>query len=506
MQLDVNGQVQPRAQAQALRDAVAQRSASGECSITLEDADGSFLQAFARPGEHFRLTAQAQGTFGDGLSVLRADEALAALLDYLDGGSAWREAIAWRGAAQPMAGEAPGLAPGATQAADVPGGQDVTDWIAAAGEELRAAKEGRALAQAPGAMSPLTLAATLALLALFGWGVWRLWVGLHARAQVLPWPWDAGAGLAIGVVALAVTLVCVLGLLGRGWQLRRMARWQAVPGQIEQAQAATAADEGIANFQYDLRAQLRYRFEWQGRKRHGSRIALGPQGGGLDTTNTLQRYPVGRAVTVYVNPQDPQQTVLELDSPTRGLGDALWLLLGVWGLAWIFAALWRSGGQWLQGHPAWLAQAREPRLAALAGAMGLLTLLIVLAGWVRRQRAARWPATAGTVSFSGVRSDIEHVGNSRSTVYQARVEYRYEVGGQHYTGRQLGLTPEGRYDQRTAEARAARYPQGKAVQVRYNPQEPGQAYVETGSLWILGAMLLAALALCGFAAYQAGLV
>ncbi|MBS0495910.1 MAG: DUF3592 domain-containing protein, partial [Proteobacteria bacterium] len=59
--------------------------------------------------------------------------------------------------------------------------------------------------------------------------------------------------------------------------------------------------------------------------------------------------------------------------------------------------------------------------------------------------------------------------------------YRYEVGGQHYTGRQLGLTPEGRYDQRTAEARAARYPQGKAVQVRYNPQEPGQAYVETGS-------------------------
>ena len=42
--------------------------------------------------------------------------------------------------------------------------------------------------------------------------------------------------------------------------------------------------------------------------------------------------------------------------------------------------------------------------------------------------------------------------------------------------------------------------------MRYNPQEPGQAYVETGSLWILGAMLLAALALCGFAAYQAGLV
>lgn len=51
--------------------------------------------------------------------------------------------------------------------------------------------------------------------------------------------------------------------------LHRHAQWQAVPGRIESAQAATAADAGIVNPQYDLRAQLRYSYAWQGRQRSG---------------------------------------------------------------------------------------------------------------------------------------------------------------------------------------------------------------------------------------------
>ncbi|MBS0292040.1 MAG: DUF3592 domain-containing protein [Proteobacteria bacterium] len=497
MQLDVNGHVYPQAQEQTLREAMVQRPSSSDWSVTLEGANGDFLQAFARAGEHFCLSTREQGACADGLVPLRAEDALAALQDYLIGGSHWRDAIAWR---------QPPRAPGSTQSPDDPGGQDITDWAAAAREEWQAAREGREIPLAPGQMSPLTLAATLFVLALCGWGALQIWGGLHRHARALPWPWDSGAGLALGAAALVVTLLCAMGLWAQWLWARRLAQWQAVPGRIEAAQAASAADTGIDNLQYDLRAQLRYSFTWQGRQHSGSRIGAGPEGGGLRTTQTLQRYPVGSQVTVYVNPQDPRQTLLEPGLPEHWARDAVRLLLGLWLLAWTLAALVRGAGQWLQAHPAWLAQAREPRLAALAGGMGLLTLLIVLAGLRQRLRAAQWPVVAGVVTFSGVRSQAVQFSGSQTTMYQARVEYRYEVGGQAYTGWKLGLAPAAASDRGAAQAKAARYPEGKAVQVRYNPQEPGQAYVENSSAlqWI--AMLLAGLALCGVALYQAGLV
>lgn len=94
--------------------------------------------------------------------------------------------------------------------------------------------------------------------------------------------------------------------------------WTAVPGRIVTSKSVDrrvkrpGVDNGdeVRNF-----AGVTYEFEVQGKKRKGSRVSIGEDLGNFEVAETLMRYPAGKNVTVYYNPENRDQAVLERDPP-----------------------------------------------------------------------------------------------------------------------------------------------------------------------------------------------
>ena len=138
--------------------------------------------------------------------------------------------------------------------------------------------------------------------------------------------------------------------------------------------------------------------------------------------------------------------------------------------------------------------------------MGLAALLMSFAFWRRNSRAASWPAVPGVISFSGVKETRSSTGtdsNHRTMAYQPNVEYSYEVNAHSYVGRRIKLDVTVAGSKAAAEAVVARYPVGAAVEVHYDPANPGDAAIERNTSLPLAPLALA-LALMAFSLYLAG--
>jgi hypothetical protein len=114
-------------------------------------------------------------------------------------------------------------------------------------------------------------------------------------------------------------------------------------------------------------------------------------------------------------------------------------------------------------------------------------------------KAARaWPTTTGRVLSAEVVAHRSRTGRSGySTSYYPAVAYEYVVNGQRYMnnvvnpGQAVGIGLRG-----VVEKKVARYPVGNAVQVYYNPQNPGESVLETSAsganrvLWFVVALIV----------------
>ena len=69
---------------------------------------------------------------------------------------------------------------------------------------------------------------------------------------------------------------------------------------------------------------VQYSYQVGGRSYQGSRIAPGPEVGGTGAGKIIERYPVNSQVTVYYNPQNPSDAVLETKAPSQWI---MWLVL-----------------------------------------------------------------------------------------------------------------------------------------------------------------------------------
>ena len=121
-------------------------------------------------------------------------------------------------------------------------------------------------------------------------------------------------------------------------------------------------------------------------------------------------------------------------------------------------------------------------IACGLGAVGLILILVGALSFRQAWDSSRWPSTAGEIIESCVncRSD----GDVPGARYQARVLYRYEVGGKEYTGWRLSFreatNPTSTRPDQAAEL-VNRYPVGKRVTVFYDAQEPTYAVLEPGA-------------------------
>lgn len=120
------------------------------------------------------------------------------------------------------------------------------------------------------------------------------------------------------------------------------------------------------------------------------------------------------------------------------------------------------------------------RAFALVGTVLFPGFLIARVAETRQQMASnRWPSVQGEVVDVVAKdwwSESDQV-----TKYYGRVVYRYEVDGREFSTDLTDLGPGiKRIDQRTALADVSRYRPGMAVQVYYNPDDPGIAILERG--------------------------
>ena len=122
-----------------------------------------------------------------------------------------------------------------------------------------------------------------------------------------------------------------------------------------------------------------------------------------------------------------------------------------------------------QGYP-------RHAMSAFLGGSGLL----VLPGVVRAAAARFWPTVNGRVVRTGVR--VERWGRSGGgevEVHVVGLEYRYHVAGREYCGDILSFSYAGSSSANEAQAILARYPEGTEARVRFNPEDPALACLET---------------------------
>ena len=111
-----------------------------------------------------------------------------------------------------------------------------------------------------------------------------------------------------------------------------------------------------------------------------------------------------------------------------------------------------------------------------------LGMCIVYYGIRLRRRALvslRWPTVYGVVLESS--ATLVPCGDPGIDVWEAKVHYRYEVGGTEFRSSQVSFAQHGSSDKSHAEGIVQRYPPGTRVRVYYDPADPRAAVLEPGT-------------------------
>ncbi len=95
-----------------------------------------------------------------------------------------------------------------------------------------------------------------------------------------------------------------------------------------------------------------------------------------------------------------------------------------------------------------------------------------------RQGVPNWPATDGAIIKQALYHHTRHTEAGEKTTYTPTLTYAYTVDQTTYHGHKHPTSGISFPDRRSAEAVLARYPEGKAVTVYYNPNTPQQARLE----------------------------
>jgi len=140
-------------------------------------------------------------------------------------------------------------------------------------------------------------------------------------------------------------------------------------------------------------------------------------------------------------------------------------------------------------------------LAMLVGGLGIFLMIMSLLSLQQGKEARRWKTVPGRIIRSSLeekRADTSYGDGMRRTEvgYQPLVEYQYRVGDETLTGQRLSLV-EKQFTQKAGQKALEKYPIGATVQVHYDPEDPQEAVIETGTvvsslIFMLGGIALVA--------------
>ena len=147
--------------------------------------------------------------------------------------------------------------------------------------------------------------------------------------------WLACMGMALAVVGTVFT-----GVLWHSWRLAEETRsWAATPAKILSSQVMP--DQATPHSTLKYRAVVRYEYQIGGKVYHSGRVrrSEGPKADREEAEALRQNYSPGQNTTCWVNPAEPDYSVLEHD--TRAPLYSIWfpLLFVVGGLRMAWGAL-----------------------------------------------------------------------------------------------------------------------------------------------------------------------
>lgn len=297
----------------------------------------------------------------------------------------------------------------------------------------------------------------------------------------------------VGLIGAPLVVMIVLAVLVKMLEVRRASTWSMAAGRIVRS-ATQGRRQGVGDGATTVTVpRVEYEFSVGGKTWRGERISIGEDSGGANTEATLGRYPVGTVVSVYYDPANPANCVLERDIP-KGVGKGLVFLLAF--IAAIVTGIYylaTNGSRLLAQLPD---SVENKPFVIFAACFGLVVLLFFFASWRLSRRAADWPLVRGTVLKSEAERRSSDSGSTRKS-YAPLVEYRYRVNNVDYISRQIKLGVVVSSSQAYATKVAARYPRGSQIDVHYDPANPSNAALEnpSGFYWLLLAVALGCFAL-----------
>lgn len=289
------------------------------------------------------------------------------------------------------------------------------------------------------------------------------------------------------------TGACLLMFGAFLWRLLRLRNqmqaangWTVVDGVVLESRVEQPSQH-FSDELNDASPIVRYRYRVGDRDFEADRIEVG---GSQMTTRALAarriaKYSAGLHVDVYADPSDPAKAVLEPTEPGN-IATALTLSI-VFAAATILLA-----AQSIAGKVIYTANG-VPLFAFALPAAAITIAVLGFVSFFRARRIAKasagWPTVPGAIVQSSIIEErIEDPDNEDKSIkrlisrYQLDLRYRYRIGTRDYVGlvANWGWAPV--YALRElAEAAAARYRQGQAVTVYYNPDRPAEAVLEPTS-------------------------
>jgi len=142
----------------------------------------------------------------------------------------------------------------------------------------------------------------------------------------------SGATALITIVAFTCVLVPLIGFFGyliwnRQRQVSASKSWPTTTGTVLSANVELRQSRsGRSGYSLSHYPIVVYDYEVRGQRYQGNRIGFSEIGTGWagPAQQKLARYPIGGAVQVYYNPQNPMEAVLERSAPGNPI---LWIIL-----------------------------------------------------------------------------------------------------------------------------------------------------------------------------------
>lgn len=128
--------------------------------------------------------------------------------------------------------------------------------------------------------------------------------------------------------------------------------------------------------------------------------------------------------------------------------------------------------------------------------IGVAILISGLLGYRKAKASANWPEVQGKIEASEVKLIPPNWWDQvKVSVYSPQITYSYVVNGIEYHSNQISIARLDTAIKDGAQKMVEKYPVGSSVAVRYDPQKPGFAFLESGESGLMLPLLIGSVVL-----------